>query len=88
MYGPVCLILSHTLQEDYEKYKGVNIIRKSKKGRQHNDQQKKKDQRTNTDLQNTTQKTNNQVTRTPLKIRFERRCSRKVSLSCSIGGTR
>ena len=42
MYGPVCLILSHTLQEDYEKYKGVNIIRKSKKGRQHNDQQKKK----------------------------------------------
>ena len=38
---------------------------KSKKDRQHNDQ--KKAQRTNKDLQNTTQKTKNRATRTPLQ---------------------
>ena len=43
--------------------KGVIIIRNSKKNRQHNDQAKK-DKRTNTDLQNTTQKTKDRATLT------------------------
>ena len=37
---------------------------------QHNDQ-KKKDKRTNNDLQNATQKTNDQATRSPLKTKGE-----------------
>jgi len=37
--------------EEFEDIKGVIRIRKSKKDRQHNDQ-KKKDKRTNNDLQN------------------------------------
>jgi len=44
----------HNVQEYYEKFedtKGVVRIRKSKKNRQHNGQ-KKKDKRTNNDLQN------------------------------------
>ena len=43
-------------QEDFEYTKGVISIRKSRKDRQHNDQ-KKKDKRTNNDLQNNIQKT-------------------------------
>jgi hypothetical protein len=42
--------------EDFEDTKGVIRIRKSKK-----------DKRTNNDLQNTTQKTNDRATRTPQK---------------------
>jgi hypothetical protein len=39
------------------------------KDKQHNAYgQKKKDKRTNNDLQNTTHKTNERVTRTPLKL--------------------
>ena len=38
-------------EEEFEDTKGVIIIWKSKKNRQHNDQ-KKKDKRTNNDLQN------------------------------------
>jgi len=41
--------------------------RKSKKDKQHNGQ-KKKDKRTNNDLQNTTQKTKDWATQTPLKL--------------------
>ena len=52
--------------EELEDTKGVIRIRKSKKGRQHNDQ-KKKDKRTNNDLQNIAHKTKDRVTRTPLK---------------------
>jgi len=44
--------------------------------------------RTNNDLQNTTQKTKDQVTRPQLKVGSERRCSRSVSSSCSTSGTR
>jgi hypothetical protein len=44
------------LQEEFEDTKGVIIICKSTKDRQHNGQQKKT-KRTNKDLQNTTQKT-------------------------------
>jgi hypothetical protein len=47
----------------YEGTKEVIRIRKTKKNRQ-----KKKDKRTNNDLQNITQKTKDRVTRTPLKI--------------------
>ena len=39
------------IQEEFKDTKGVIRIRKSKKDRQHNDQ-KKKDKRTNNDLQN------------------------------------
>ena len=48
----------------FEDTKGVSIIRKSK-DRQHNGQ-KKKDKRTNNDLQNITHKTKDRETRTPL----------------------
>ena len=41
---------------EFEDTQGVITIRKSKKGRQHNDQTKRY-KRTNNDLQNTTQKT-------------------------------
>ena len=43
----------------------ITRIRKSKKDRQHNGQ-KKKDNMTNNDLQNTTHKTKDQIARTPL----------------------
>jgi hypothetical protein len=52
-------------QEQFEDIKGVIRIRKSKKDRQHNGQQKK-DKGTNSDLQNITQKIKDQATRTPL----------------------
>ena len=52
--------------KEFEDTKGVIKIRKSKKDRQHNSQ-KKKDKRTNNDLQNITHKTKDRVTRTALK---------------------
>jgi hypothetical protein len=55
-------------QEEFEDTKGVIKICKSKKDRQCN-AQKKKNKRTNNDLQNTTQKTKDQVTRILLKTR-------------------
>ena len=55
------------MREEFDDTKGVIRIRKSKKDRQHNGQEKK-DKRTNNDLQNITQKTKDQATRTPLKI--------------------
>ena len=61
------------LIEEFEDTKGVIRIRKSKKDRQHNGQ--KRDKRTNNDLQNTTQKTKDRVTTTPLKTGGElRKC--------------
>jgi len=57
------------LLKEFEDTKGVIKIRKSK-NRQHNGQ-KKKDKRTNNDLQNTTQKTKDRATRTPLKTEVE-----------------
>ena len=51
-------------REEFEDTKGVNRIRKLKKNRQHNDQ-KKKDKRTNNDLQMIAQKTKDRITRTP-----------------------
>ena len=52
--------------EEFEDTKGVIRIRISKKNRQHNGQ-KKKDKRTNNDLQNTSQKTKDRATQIPLK---------------------
>jgi hypothetical protein len=48
--------------------KGVMRIRQSKKDRQYNGQ-KKKDKRTNNNLQNITRKTTDRVTQTQLKPR-------------------
>ena len=42
----------------------------------------KEKEQTNNDVQNTTQKTKDQATRTPLKTGSELKCSRRVSSSC------
>ena len=68
------------------KIKRGNQKRKSKNYRQHNGQ-KKKEKRTNNDPQNTTYKTKDQATRTTPKTGGERRCSRRVSSSCSTSST-
>ena len=75
------------LKEDFEDTKEVIRIRISKTNGQHNGQ-KKKDKRTNNDLQNIHIKTKDQVTRTPLKSRDELGCSGNVSSFCSTSGTR
>jgi len=67
--------------------KWVTRIRKSKKDRQHHGQ-KKKDKRTNNELQINKQKTKGRVTRTPLKHPDDLRCSGRVCSSCSTSGTR
>jgi hypothetical protein len=56
---------------------GLIRIRKSK-DRQHNDQ-KKKYERVNNNLKNTTKKTKDQATRTSLNTRGELMCSGRVS---------
>jgi hypothetical protein len=48
---------------------------------------KKKNKRTNNDLQNTMQKTKDRVTRTPLKTGDEIMCSGRVSSLCFTSGT-
>jgi hypothetical protein len=58
-----------------------------KKEIQHNSQ-KKKDKRTNKDLQNITHTSKDRVTRNSLKIGDELRCSEMVSSFCSTSGTR
>ena len=54
------------MEEEFEDTKGVIRSRKSKKERQHNGQ-KKKEKGANNDLKNTTQKTKELATQTPLK---------------------
>jgi hypothetical protein len=71
-------------EKEFKDIKGVIRIRKSKKDRR-NDQMKK-DKRTNNDLQNTTHKTKDRVTRTPLKTGGELRCSGRVGSSCFTSG--
>jgi hypothetical protein len=73
---------SYVKQDKFEDTKGIIGICKSK-DRQHNGQ-KKKDERTNNDLQNITQKTKDRVTRTPLKTGGELRFSGWVNSSCII----
>ena len=68
------------MKEKLEDTKRVIRSRKSKKNSQHNCY-KKKDKRTNNDLQNFTQKTNDQAIRIPLKVGDELRCSKRVGSS-------
>ena len=49
---------------------------------------RKRTLRTNNNLQNITQKTNDRTTRTPLKTRSELMCSGRVSSSCTTFGNR
>ena len=72
--------------EEFGDTKGVIRIRISKKNGEQNGP-KKKYKRTNNDLQNITHKTKDRVTRTPLKIGVELRCSGSVSSSFSTSGT-
>ena len=55
------------MKEEFEDTKGVIRIRKSKKNKQHNGQ-KKKDKRTNNDLQNITQKTKDRAIKVITKL--------------------
>ena len=71
----------------FSQVEGVIRIRKSKKDRQYNSE-RQTGKGTNNDLQNTTQKTKDRATRTPLKIESELRCSRRASNSCSKCDTR
>ena len=66
-------MLFETLKEEFEDIKGVIRIHKSQ-DRQHI-VQKKKDRRTNNDLQKYTHETKDRVTRTPLKTGGELMCS-------------
>ena len=67
-------------EEEFEDTKRLIKISKSKKDRHNNCIMAK---RPNDDLQNTTQKTKDRATRTPLRIGGERRSSRRVNMSCS-----
>ena len=70
--GPFHKLKKDRQKKDVEDTKGVIRISKLKKDRQHNGQ-KKKDKRTNNNLQNITHKTKYRVTRTPLKTSGTRR---------------
>jgi hypothetical protein len=76
MFDSCCLMLSNYIQP------GVIRIGISK------DNTMPKRKRTNNDLQNNTQKTNDRATRTPLKTQAGRRCSGRVSSSRSTSDTR
>ena len=52
-------IIKKVLKQELEVTKVVNRISKSKKDKQHNGNQKKRDKRTNNDLQKTTQNIKN-----------------------------
>ena len=74
------------LEEEFEDTKGAIRIRISK-NRKHNGQKEK----VQMDKQRSTKhtyKTNERVTRTQIKTGGERRCSGRVSSSCSTIGTR
>ena len=58
-------IIKKVLKQELEVTKVVNRISKSKKDKQHNGNQKKRDNRTNNDLQKTTQKIKDRATVTP-----------------------
>jgi hypothetical protein len=67
----------------FEDIKGMIRSCKSQNDRQDNDQ-KKKDERTNNDLQNTTQKTKELARLTPTKLGMELWCPEMVSTNRSI----
>ena len=76
-----------TCREKFEYTKGVIRICISKNEIQYNGQMKK-DKRTNNDLQNITQKTKDQATRTTIKTGDGRGCSGRVISSFSTCGIR
>ena len=75
--------LSKIIYEEFENTKGVIRIRKST-----DNGKKKKDKRTNNDLQNTTQKTKRSRNTNITKTGGGLRCSGSVSSSCSTSDTR
>ena len=75
------------MEEELEDIKGVIRIRKSKKDRKHNGQ-KEKVQKNKQRSTKHTHKTNDRVTRIPLRTGGELRCSGRLSSSCSTSGTR
>ena len=77
--------INNNFQEEFEDAKEVIRIRKSRKNRQHNIGQKKKDKQRSTQH---THKTKDRVKRTPLRAGCELRCSGRVSSFCSTSDTR
>jgi hypothetical protein len=75
----------HTPQEKFEDTK--EVIRSHQSNKTDNTMAKRKRSKEN-DLQNTTQKTKDWATRTPLKTGDEHRCSGRLSSSCSTSGIR
>ena len=78
-------LVQHVRKKRFEYNKRVIRSHISKKDKQYigPNGQKKKDNRTNNDLQSSTQKTKDWATRTPLKTGGERRCFGRVNSSCS-----
>ena len=78
---------SQCLRKDWRVWRYQRVIRvyELNKDRQHSGQ--KKNNRTNNDLWNTTQKTKDRTKPTPLKIVGEPMCSRRVSSICSTSDT-
>ena len=70
------MISTRLYKRNVEDTKGVIRRRKSKEDRQYNGQ-RKRDKRTNNDLQNITQKTKDRATGIVLKTRGELRCSER-----------
>ena len=78
--------LEKIYRDQFKDSKGIIKIRKSK-DRLCINGQKKKDKRTNNDLQNITQKTKDWATQTPLKTEGKLSCSWRVSSSSFTSGT-
>ena len=74
----------HVVKTSLKILKGNQIPRKG----HYNGRKKKKDKRTNNNLQNITQKTKDRATRTPLKPGGELRCTERVNNFCSTCDTR
>ena len=74
-------------KKEFEDTKVVVRIRKSRKDRQNNGQ-KKKDNRTNNDLQNITHRTKDRATPPPFETGGELKCSERVGIACSNSATR
>ena len=74
------------MQEEFEDTKGVIKICILRKNRQHNGQKKKVQKDKQRSIKHT-YITKDRVTRTPLKIGGELKCSGRVSSSCSTGDT-
>ena len=69
-------MFNHVIEEEFEETKVV-IRSRTSKDRQRNDH--KKDERTNNEVQNTTQETKDRATRTPPNTGGELMCSGRVN---------